>query len=164
MLGSLDPRRSRRTKRLIVLRGFGKMDIAGWLVDSHVAASALARPINLLSSASNWGFAPRQTRPAYLEPYRESVAVHETQASSPSRNMIWTPFSSSRPSPPSPAAFIASHFLVSASSMLLATCMSMAQGAALSMAPMKPSGLYRLSLWATRVSLATSPGAAHGGS
>src|SRR3569833_3466040 len=108
MLGSLDPRRSRRTKRLIVLRGFGKMDIAGWLVDSHVAASALARPINLLSSASNWGFAPRQTRPAYLEPYRESVAVHETQASSPSRNMIWTPFSSSRPSPPSPAAFIAS--------------------------------------------------------
>jgi hypothetical protein len=70
----------------------------------------------------------------------ESVSVHETKASSPSRRMSWMPFSASNPSV-SPFAFISSHFLVSAASIDLAACKIIATGAALSVAPMNPVGV-----------------------
>lgn len=92
------------------------------------------------------------------------MALHETKASSPSSSTICTPFSSSSPAPPSPLATMAAHFFASASSMLRATCMSMAHGAALSMAPTNPSGSLSVSKWAASVRRLTSPLAAHGGS
>lgn len=83
-------------------------------------------------------------------------------ASSPSSRRICTPFSSSRPLEPS--AFIASHFRVNASSTLRAACIIIAQGAALSVAPMKPAGDNFESKCATNASLPTSPTFVHGGS
>ena len=69
------------------------------------------------------------------------MLVQLIQASSPSRNSICTPFSSSKTSPAWPEASMSAHLRVRAASTLRATCMSMAQGAALSVAPTKPSGV-----------------------
>ena len=75
------------------------------------------------------------------------MSVHETNASSPSKNSICTPLLtvSSNKSCSIPAACAAAHFCVRASSILRATCMSIAHGAALSVAPIKPSGDILLS-------------------
>lgn len=66
--------------------------------------------------------------------------------------------------PSSPSATISSYICVRYLSILLATCMSIAQGAALSVAPMKPSGVSLLSKWATRVRMLACPVFVHGGS
>ena len=68
--------------------------------------------------------------------------VQIVKASSPSRSRIWTPIEASRSEAEED---MESHFLVSAASILRAAWRSMAQGAALSVAPMKPAGVSLLS-------------------
>lgn len=62
-----------------------------------------------------------------------------TKASSPSKKIICTPFSQFKRG--SFLACMSAHFLERAASRLRAMCIMTAQGTALSMAPMKPSGV-----------------------
>ena len=76
------------------------------------------------------------------------MSVQERTASSPSMKIIWMPWCSVRrlsSSLSEEEVDIDAHLAVRASSILRAACMSMAHGAALSVAPMKPMGVSLLS-------------------
>lgn len=80
----------------------------------------------------------------YRDPYSESVSVHRSNASSPSKNNIWIPMSIATV-PPSPSSLISLYMRETCSSTTFATHIKTATGTALSVAPTNPCGAYLLS-------------------